>query len=106
MCRAQVFKWSPLDGRQINAKGPGAGGKAKPSKKGWLVKGSPQYGRNITGNNVRAYIDADNNNQTDLEGGAIIKAGKFAATATLSVAPNANNSANREVAVQNLFYFW
>ena len=101
-----MFKWSPLKGRQINVKGPGAGGKRKPSKQGWLLKGSPQYGRNITGNNVRAYIDADNNDQPDLEAGAMIKAGKFAATATLSAMPDASDSANREVAVQNLFYLW
>ena len=66
----------------------------------WLFSGA-QNSINIAGNNVNAYLDAQENNAPD-RGGRTITEGSFITDAELTVTPSSNN--NREVAVQNLFY--
>lgn len=73
---------------------------AAPSPAGWLGSGS-QSTINISGNNVRGYLDADNNNAADA-GGSAVTSGVFDSVADLAAQPTAQ--ANRNVAVQNLFY--
>jgi extracellular elastinolytic metalloproteinase len=71
-----------------------------PSPAGWLGSTS-QSTVNISGNNVRSYLDADNNNQADA-GGVTVSSGVFDSVADLGAQPTAQT--NRNVAVQNLFY--
>jgi extracellular elastinolytic metalloproteinase len=66
----------------------------------WLFPGA-QNSINIAGNNVKAYLDAQENDSPD-RGGRTITGGSFITDAELTVTPSSNN--NREVAVQNLFY--
>ena len=92
-----VFVEDPLKGSQGLMAGPGAGNAESPS--GWLA--GSQTTINIRGNNVRAYLDADANNAPD-SGGTVVTSGDFLTAVNLGVAPT--TAANREVAVQNLFY--
>ena len=72
-----------------------------PSPNGWLNSGTHKT-INITGNNVHAYLDASPaNNQPD-SGGSNVTNGQFTTVSNLAAAPS--TTANRAVAVQNLFY--
>lgn len=68
---------------------------------GWLGTGT-QYATYIQGPNVKAYLDTDANNAPDAATHQITD-GNFLATADLTQQPS--TATNREVAVQNLFYF-
>ncbi|HEY0992257.1 MAG TPA: M36 family metallopeptidase [Kofleriaceae bacterium] len=69
---------------------------------GWLGAGA-QNTHNISGNNAHAYLDTDANNAPDTTtGGATVTDGDFLTAADLTVTPA--TVANRNVAVQNLFY--
>ncbi|HZI12973.1 MAG TPA: M36 family metallopeptidase, partial [Myxococcus sp.] len=83
---------------QAIVSGPGAGNAQSPL--GWL-NGSGLTTRLIAGNNVRAYLDADANNAPDT-GGTAVTSGDFLAIADLGQSPA--TAANRDVAVQNLFF--
>jgi extracellular elastinolytic metalloproteinase len=93
-----VFVEAPGKGTQTVVAGPGAGNVESPS--GWLGAGT-QTTINISGNNVKAYLDVNANNAADTGGTAVVD-GNFLTAADLTVAPTA--TANRAVAVQNLFY--
>ena len=95
--RYNAYSVSPLNGAQTVFRGPGAGNDESPS--GWLFD-EAQSSLDIAGNNVNAYLDTDNNNATD--GGGEVTAGDFLAEADLTLQPA--DAANRNVAVQNLFY--
>lgn len=92
-----VFVEDPSKGPQTVVQGPGAGNTESPI--GWLS--GAQLSVNISGNNARAYLDADGNNRID-RGGTSIVDGQFLAVANLAQAPNSGS--NLAVAVQNLFY--
>lgn len=77
--------------------GPGAGNAQSPS--GWLS--GAQSTTLIQGNNVRAYLDRDNNNAPDA-GGVAVTDGNFLTAANLANAPTTTQ--NQAVAVQNLFW--
>jgi extracellular elastinolytic metalloproteinase len=70
-----------------------------PSPNGWLT--GTQKTTNIVGNNVRAYLDVISNNSPD-SGGTTVSNGSFTTVHNRTVAPG--TTANRAVAVQNLFY--
>ncbi|HEX6098106.1 MAG TPA: M36 family metallopeptidase [Thermoanaerobaculia bacterium] len=72
-----------------------------PSPNGWLTAGVTQKTINITGNNVKAYLDTNANNQPDT-GGTTISNGAFTTVHSRTTAPS--TTGNRAVAVQNLFY--
>ena len=93
-----VYTNSPLAGPQTLVAGPGAGNTESPS--GWLGAGA-QTTINIAGNNVSAYLDADANNAADA-GGSAVSGGNFTASHNATLAPS--TTANRAVAVQNLFF--
>jgi len=94
----KVFVEDPLKSGNAQSviSGPGAGNADSPS--GWL--NGAQTTRNIRGNNVNAYLDTDANNAAD--SGGVAASVDFLATADLGAAPS--TPANRDVAVQNLFY--
>lgn len=94
----KVFVEDPEKGAQTVVAGPGAGNAQSPA--GWLGSAA-QTSINISGNNVRSYLDADANNAADSGGSAVID-GSFLATADLTQPPS--TTSNRAVAVQNLFY--
>jgi extracellular elastinolytic metalloproteinase len=71
-----------------------------PSPNGWLNSGTHKT-INILGNNVRAYLDVVSNNLPD-SGGSNVTTGAFTTVHNRTVAPS--TTANRAVAVQNLFY--
>lgn len=71
-----------------------------PSPNGWLNSGTHKTIL-ITGNNVRAYLDAQPNNQPD-KGGTNVTNGQFTTVHSRTSAPT--TTGNRNVAVQNLFY--
>lgn len=96
--RYNVFTEDPSSGPQVVVSGPGAGNAESPT--GWLGT-RPQTTLNIGGNNTNAYLDRDTNNSAD-SGGSAITAGDFLSVADLAVSPQLG--ANREVAVQNLFF--
>jgi hypothetical protein len=93
-----VFRINPNVTPQASIDGPGAGNIESPS--GWLF-GGVQGSTHITGNNVNAYLDVVSDNKPDDEGDAVGD-GNFVTVADLTKAPS--TQANREVAVQNLFY--
>lgn len=72
-----------------------------PSPNGWLTTSTTQRTINIAGNNVRAYLDAVSNNSPDT-GGTTVSNGSFTTVHSRTTAPS--TTANRAVAVQNLFY--
>ncbi len=92
-----VFAKDPGSTAQAVLVGPGAASADSPS--GWLGTGA-QTTNNISGNNVRAYLDVDANNAADV-GGSAVSDGNFVAVANLVAAPT--TLTNRAVAVQNLF---
>jgi extracellular elastinolytic metalloproteinase len=95
-----VYPGAPTGGTQVIVEGPGSGTDGGPSPDGWLLPGA-QTTRNITGNNVRAYLDAVSDNVPDA-GGVAVATGEFLASANLAAQPSID--VNRDVAVQNLFY--
>jgi len=92
-----IFADHPGVSAQTIVAGPGAGNAQSPS--GWLS--GAQSSILIQGNNVRAYLDRNNNNAPDT-GGVSITDGNFVTVASLSSAPT--TTGNQAVAVQNLFY--
>jgi hypothetical protein len=92
-----VFPDHPGNSSQTVVSGPGAGNTESPS--GWL-SGS-QSTVNISGNNVHAYLDTDNNGSPDA-GGSAVSDGNFLTSANLSQSPS--TTGNKAVAVQNLFF--
>ncbi|HEU4403946.1 MAG TPA: M36 family metallopeptidase [Polyangiaceae bacterium] len=95
----RVFVEDPGKGGQVVVSGPAAGSTVE-SPAGWLGAGA-QRSTDISGNNVRAYIDAVSDNVPD-PGGTAVGDGNFLATADLSQSPG--TAANLDVATQNLFY--
>jgi hypothetical protein len=93
----KVFLEDPDKGGQVVVPGPGS---TTESPSGWLGTGS-QSTIDITGNNAHAYLDAVSNNKPDA-GGTPVADGNFLTDANLAQAPSTD--ANRNVAVQNLFY--
>ncbi|MBK8259638.1 MAG: M36 family metallopeptidase [Polyangiaceae bacterium] len=94
----KVFVEDPGKGAQTVVNGPGAGNTESPS--GWL-SGS-QKTTLIAGNNARAYLDASPANNSPDSGGTTVSNGNFLTTADLAQQPSI--TANKAVAVQNLFY--
>jgi PKD repeat protein len=92
-----IFPDHPGNSTQTSTPGPGAGNAESPS--GWL-NGS-QTTINMTGNNVHAYLDRDNNGSADA-GGSPVSDGNFLTVADLTQDPTI--AQNQAVAVQNLFY--
>ena len=93
-----IFPDHPGNTAQVGRAGPGSGNAQSPS--GWLS--GTQTTLNIRGNNARAYLDVNGNNVPD-GGGRSVTDGNFLTAANLSQAPTTTQ--NREVAVQNLFYW-
>lgn len=93
-----VFTDSPERGPQTVVSGPGAGNAASPA--GWLGSGAQTTVR-ISGNNTNTYLDTDANNAAD-GGGTTVSTDNFLSSADLLAAPS--TTANKAVAVQNLFY--
>jgi extracellular elastinolytic metalloproteinase len=91
-----VFPESPAANKQTIVTNP-ADANASPS--GWLA--GAQTTVNIGGNNVRAYLDRNNDNAADA-GGTAVTTGNFVAAADLKAYPTV--ATNQAVSVQNLFY--
>ncbi len=94
-----IFPDHPGNSSQTVTAGPGAGNTESPV--GWLFAGN-QGSQDIAGNNVNAYLDVDDNNASDGTG-SVISDGNFLTSADLGQDPSINQ--NKDVAVQNLFYF-
>ena len=92
-----VFRKNPFITPQALVEGPGAGNAQSPI--GWLA--GAQGSTHIRGNNANTYLDVVSDNASDGDGIAILN-DDFVTAADLSATPS--SSANREVAVQNLFY--
>jgi hypothetical protein len=86
----RVFTVDPIATPQTIVSGP----------TNWLFNGS-HLSDNITGNNVHAYLDTDNNGLPDA-GGTRVSDRRFLSTFDPAVQPSVGN--NPDVAVQNLFY--
>lgn len=95
-----IFEDNPGISLQTIVAGPGAGNSESPS--GWLNAGDHKT-QDITGNNVRAYLDRDAPNNVPDGGGGTVSDGNFLTGADLAIQPF--NAPNQDVAVQNLFYF-
>ena len=98
-----VYVEDPSKGGQTLVSGPAPvtpPGTA-PSPNGWLNTGTHKT-INITGNNVHAYLDASPANNNPDSGGSNVTNGQFTTVSNLAAAPG--TTANRAVAVQNLFY--
>lgn len=93
-----VFPEDPDKTDQQIVTGPGAGNEQSPI--GWLFP-EVQTSVDLAGNNVHAYLDTDADDAPD-PGGDPVTDGGFLTEADLTVSPSAD--ANRDVAVQNLFY--
>lgn len=94
-----IFADHPGVSSQTVVNGPGLGNAESPN--GWLDAGNHTT-VDISGNNVHAYLDTDANNAPD-GGGSTVSDGNFLTGANLSQSPA--TAQNKEVAVQNLFYF-
>ncbi len=92
-----VFAVDPAKGPQTVVAGPGAGNAESPQ--GWIA--GLQKSTRIKGNNVKAYLDVDNNNRPD-SGGGLVRGANFLAVADLAAQPA--TTTNRAAAVQNLFF--
>jgi len=88
------------DSYNVFTEDPSKGGQQVVTGNNWL--GGAQSTQNISGPNAHAYIDADANNQPD-NGGTAVSDGNFLTAADLASAPT--TTGNKDVAVQNLFYF-
>jgi extracellular elastinolytic metalloproteinase len=97
-----VFAIDPGKNAQGVVSGPAPVSPAgtNPSPAGWLNSGSHNT-INITGNNVKAYLDAVSNNAPDT-GGSSVTTGNFTSVFDGNATPG--TVTNRAVAVQNLFY--
>lgn len=96
--RYNVFVEDPGKAAQTVITG---GGVESPS--GWLGTGA-QTTHDIAGNNAHSYLDTDANNAPDTTtGGTAVTNGDFLTAASLTTSPA--TTSNRNVAVQNLFYF-
>jgi extracellular elastinolytic metalloproteinase len=94
-----VFPESPTaDGTQTTVQGPGSGNTVSPF--GWL-SGQSQWATHISGNNVQAYLDTDNDDAPDVATAAE-NDGIFDAVFDPTDTPA--SEVNRKVAIQNLFY--
>ena len=93
----KVFTVSPAVTPQVVVAGPAP---STESPSGWLFGGT-QNSLNISGNNVRAYLDTDANNQPDAASTPVTD-GNFLTTADLTQSPSIAD--NKKVAAQNLFY--
>ena len=93
-----IFDEHPGAGSQHVVAGPGLGNAQSPA--GWLGAGT-QRSISISGNNVHAYLDRDNNGGPDA-GGTVVSDGNFVTNVNLSQEPTTSD--NQNVAVQNLFY--
>ena len=91
-----VFLINPDITPQAVVSGPGA---TTESPAGWLS--GAQLDTQVTGNNVRAYLDTDADNTADA-GGTAVSDGHFLSSLVDTVSPSTAN--NKRVAVQNLFY--
>ena len=91
-----VFPIDPSKSAQQATPGPGSGNAQSPI--GWLT--GAQTTLTISGNNAAAYLDRDNDNESD--GGGAAAGVDFLSAANLTIAPT--EAANQAVAVQNLFY--
>lgn len=96
--RYNVFPENPDVTIQTVVSGPGAGNAASPD--GWLGTGV-QASIDMSGPNVHAYLDRNNDNAPDA-GGDLVGTGDFLAVADLAADPTTED--NQAVAVQNLFY--
>ena len=96
----RVFRDSPATGGQVVLQGPGEGSSQSPE--GWVRGDVTQYNVLIQGNNAAAYLDTDNNNQPDGANARVIADANFLAVHDATTSPSTN--ANKDVAVQNLFY--
>ncbi|MDP3762108.1 MAG: M36 family metallopeptidase [Ramlibacter sp.] len=96
--RYNVFVEDPSKGPQTVVNGPSPGNALSPA--GWLGTGA-QTTNSISGNNVNAYLDTDNNNRSDRSGTAVAT-GDFLTAADLAASPS--TTGNKAVSVQNLFY--
>ena len=95
----KVFTVDPISTPAQVVSGPAPDpGAASPS--GWLGSGA-QSTINIAGNNVRAYLDGDDNDRAD-SGGTAVASGSFLSDLDDTLTPK--DPTNRNVAVQNLFY--
>jgi len=94
-----IFPDHPGNSSQTVTTEPDAGNVESPI--GWLFAGSHKS-HDISGNNVHAYLDTDNNGAPD-PGGISVTAGNFLTGANLGESPSTDQ--NKDVAVQNLFYF-
>jgi extracellular elastinolytic metalloproteinase len=92
----RIFDENPADSDQRLVSDPAD---ATASPDGWLA--GLQSSVDISGNNAHAYLDTDNDNAPD-SGGAPVDDGLFDATFDAEARPS--TAANREAAVQNLFY--
>jgi hypothetical protein len=86
---------------KVYAEDPSKGGQAVVTGPGTWLSSVSQTTTDIFGPNAHAYLDADANNAPDA-GGTAVTDGNFLAAADLTAAPT--TTANRAVAVQNLFY--
>jgi hypothetical protein len=93
-----IFPDHPWNSIQTVVSGPGAGNAESPV--GWLFP-ITQNSVYISGNNVRTYLDTDEDNLPDL-GGSPVADGNFLSVADFSEPPSVPH--NQEVAVQNAFY--
>jgi extracellular elastinolytic metalloproteinase len=93
-----VFKLNPSKTAQSVEQGAASGDPNSPD--GWLDSGS-QTSIDISGNNVRAYLDANGNDAPD-SGGSTVSDGNFLSPANRLADPTAVG--NREAAIQSLFY--
>ena len=93
-----IFPDHPGNSTQVIAQGPGSGNGQSPI--GWLYGGN-QSRYDMRGNNVRAYLDTNNSNSPD-GGGQTVSDGSFIWAQQPCEDPS--STANKGVAVQNLFY--
>lgn len=100
-----VFAIDPAKSTQSIVVGPTPVSVAgtNPSPNGWITTSVAQKTVDITGNNAHAYLDTDANDRADRLGTTVSSPYNF--TSVFSATSAASTTTNRNVAVQNLFYF-
>ncbi|HXW04556.1 MAG TPA: M36 family metallopeptidase [Vicinamibacterales bacterium] len=93
--RYNVFTNQPLRTAQTVVDGPGSGNAESPI--GWV------FNNTTIGNNVDAYVDADNNNSADTNGRPVVSNQDFLAAFNLTIDPR-SAAETRAAAVTNLFF--